>query len=106
MGSTEQAEKIEALAALILKETREHMTACYSAERASWYDVQIVPGKAYTKIDRGTHPGQGFLMIELATGCIFGIKGYGKVNKGHFYGTLDTTGDWSWGDTIHDPQER
>jgi hypothetical protein len=36
-------------------------------------------------------------MIENATGVIYGIKGYGRVHKGHRYGTLDTAGQWFWG---------
>jgi hypothetical protein len=39
----------------------------------------------------------GFLMIENDTGMIFGIKGYGVVHRGHYYGTLDTAGQWFWG---------
>jgi len=34
----------------------------------------------------------GRFMIEIETGNIFGIKGYGTVHRGHFYGTLETVG--------------
>lgn len=52
-------------------------------------------GRIYDKIDIG---GSGKLMIERSTGVIFGIKGYGKVHKGHAYGTLDTVAEWYWGE--------
>jgi hypothetical protein len=54
----------------------------------------VTPGRVYTKVDIGT---SGRYMVENATGIIYGIKGYGKVHKGHSYGTLATIGDWFWG---------
>jgi hypothetical protein len=64
--------------------------------------VRIKPGRKYTKLDF-EHTGK--FMIETATGCIFGVKGYGKVHRGHCYGTLDTVGDWRWGEftPVHAP---
>jgi hypothetical protein len=60
--------------------------------------TQVRPGKVYTKVDVGApHNMSGRYMIENATGIIYGIKGYGKVHKGHRYGTLDTAGEWFWG---------
>ena len=56
--------------------------------------TRVVPGKKYAKIDIGT---SGRYMVEISTGNIFGIKGYGVIHKGHFYGTLDTTADYFWG---------
>lgn len=56
--------------------------------------VTVKPGQKYTKVDIGT---SGRYMVENATGNIFGIKGYGQVHKGHFYGTVDTIGDYFWG---------
>lgn len=54
----------------------------------------VIPGRKYTKIDIG---GSGKLMIDEA-GHIFGIKGYGQVNKSRQYGTLDTIESFYWGD--------
>ena len=34
-------------------------------------------------------------MID-ADGQIFGIKAYGVIHKGHFYGTLDTIDLYDW----------
>jgi hypothetical protein len=56
--------------------------------------VKVKPGKKFTKVDVGT---SGKFMVENSTGNIYGIKGYGVIHKGHFYGTLDTTAEYSWG---------
>jgi len=56
--------------------------------------VKITPGKKYTKVDRG---GSGMYMIDNETGVIYGIKAYGKVHKGHTYGTLVTIERFNWG---------
>jgi restriction endonuclease S subunit len=98
MSTTEQ--KIQALADLILTQTKERLTRAYpDGVQASWEKVEVKPGPKYTKIDRGPeHNMSGMLMVENATGLVYGIKGYGKVHKGHFYGTLDTTDEWYWGE--------
>ena len=57
--------------------------------------THIHEGSKYTKVDTAT---SGRYMVENATGNIFGIKGYGQVHKGHFYGTVDTTANYFWGD--------
>lgn len=91
---------IEELAAEILKQTQERLRTAYPASpQWEWERVRVVPGPKYTKIDRGTeHNMSGMLMIENATGEIYGIKGYGKVHKGHHYGNLATTTQWDWSD--------
>jgi hypothetical protein len=89
---------IEELAALILAQQRERIARDYSQWQADDERVEILPGPKYTKIDRGPGYGMsGFLMVDNATGEIFGIKGYGRVHKGHRYGTLATAGQWYWG---------
>ncbi len=101
---TEQ-EKIQALADLVLKQSRSRLTAMGYHSQVDGETVQVIPGKKYTKIDRGpAHNMSGMLMVEHGTGNIYGVKGYGVVHKGHPYGTLDTTGDWYWGDYY--PQKR
>lgn len=57
--------------------------------------TSIKPGRKYCKVDVGT---SGKYMVEVSTGNIFGIKGYGQVHLGHFYGTLDTTATYHWGE--------
>ena len=56
--------------------------------------TKIKEGKKYTKVDVGC---SGKFMID-DSGNIFGIKAYGVIHRGHHYGTLDTTNEWSWGD--------
>ena len=39
-------------------------------------------------------------MVELSTGNIYGIKAYGVIHRGHFYGTLDTINDYDWSEYV------
>jgi len=99
---------VHEFAQLVLAQTRDRIARMHSEEQASWYVVQVIPGPKYTKVDLGVPfgdenrakgiVGEGKFMIENATGVIYGIKGYGKVHKGHMYGTLDTVDAWYWGD--------
>jgi len=50
-------------------------------------------GRVWTRVDVGC---TGKLMVNMA-GEIYGIREYGKVHKGHAYGTLWTLDDWDWG---------
>lgn len=95
---SELTTKLEAFAARIRFDTRSFFRACGHGLSADQIDresvVHIKPGRKYTKIDVYT---SGKYMVENATGIIYGIKGYGKVHKGHVYGTLDIIADWNWG---------
>ena len=89
-------DKILAFAALVETETiqrlHEDQLACQgNIDNAK---THIHEGKKYTRVDIGS---SGRFMVENATGNIFGIKGYGVIHKGHFYGTLDETAQWFWG---------
>lgn len=99
-----QQEQIQALADRLLAQQRARITRDFSAEQASHETVRVVPGNKYTKVDVGSY-GQwsGKLMVEHATGVIYGIKAYGQVHKGHRYGTLDTIGQWYWGRFYPEP---
>ena len=48
----------------------------------------------YTRVDIGD---SGKYMIVNETGEIYGIKAYGVIHKGHFYGTINTINDYDWG---------
>lgn len=50
-------------------------------------------GKKWARVDVGT---SGKYMVDMATGEIVGIKGYGVPHLGHRYGTLDTLYAWDW----------
>jgi hypothetical protein len=89
---------VDELAALIQEQRRAVIARKWSQAQADDDRTEVRPGPVYTKIDRGPgHNMSGFLMIENTTGIIYGIKGYGKVHKGHCYGTLATAGEWYWG---------
>ena len=85
---------VEQLAALVLEETKRRIATTYSEDQASRETVTVKPGRVYTKIDRS---GSGMLMIENATGNVYGIKSYGQVHKGRHYGSLDTVASYNWG---------
>jgi len=57
--------------------------------------VSIKEKKKYTYMDIGN---SGRYMIDNATGEIFGIKAYGVIHRGHFYGNLETIYQYFWGD--------
>lgn len=52
----------------------------------------VKPGKKYTKIDVGT---SGKYMID-EKGDIYGIKAYGVIHHGHYYGNLETINNYDW----------
>jgi hypothetical protein len=90
---------VEEFAQLVLAQTKARLLASYpDSPQHEWETVNVVPGPKYTKVDIGPEGNRsGKYMVENATGVIYGIKGYGRVHKGHVYGTLDTVGDWYWG---------
>ena len=90
-------EKIKYLAELIEKQTIERLIEKDLGCETNILNAKtsIKPGKKYTKIDMG---GSGRYMVVNATGEIFGIKAYGVIHRGHFYGTLDTVDNYYWGD--------
>lgn len=55
--------------------------------------IHLRPGKKFIKVDVGS---SGRYMVEVATGNVFGTKGYGVVHRGHWYGTLDTVAEYDW----------
>lgn len=89
-------QKIEALATQVALDTFQRMVDTGSTEQIAhqYSRTSVKPGKLYTKIDIA---GSGRYMVENATGFIFGIKGYGVIHRGHYYGTLDTRTEWFWG---------
>ncbi len=88
---------IEQFAALVQAEHEARHTASGTRPEfvKEWSKTTIRPGKKFTKVDVGT---SGKYMVENETGNIFGIKGYGVVHRGHWYGTLDTISEYNWGD--------
>ena len=83
---------IEEFAAAVTESEKERHIATYGdvALKDHWaeasYNTTIKPGKKYTKVDVG-HSGR--YMIVNDTGEIFGIKGYGVIHRGHYYGNIN-----------------
>ena len=93
MISTELTAKLEAFRAHLQAETvRGYIEQGYDPANHP-HDCTFKVGRKYANVDRGR---SGVYMVELATGEIFGIKGYGVIHKGHRYGTLDTINEWDW----------
>lgn len=96
-------DKIAALAELMHRQILEDYRRTHGTRNPELADdvavVTVKEGKKYTKLDVGGVGRSGKLMVENETGIIYGIKGYGKVNKHylHTFGTLDTINEWYWG---------
>lgn len=98
MISAEMYQKVRALAALVLVQQKGRLEREGSPNAAELLTVEIVPGHKYTKIDYGQAPYlHGFLMIEHATGAVWGVKGYGRAHTGHYYGNIEEIDRWDWG---------
>jgi hypothetical protein len=90
---------VNEFAQLVLAQQKARLARLYSQEQADWETVEVIPGPKYTKVNLGPASNMsGKFMIENSTGIIYGIKGYGKVHKGHVYGTLDTVDAYDWSD--------
>jgi hypothetical protein len=89
--------KLKALCEKITKETQEYLIkrglGCQCNLDQAIYHYYI--SKKYTRID---NKNSGRYMVENSTGNIYGIKAYGVINKGHYYGTLETIDNYFWGD--------
>jgi hypothetical protein len=97
---------VNEFAQMVLAQTKARLAEHYSQEQADWETVRVIPGPKYTKVDLGPrHNMSGMFMVENATGIIYGIKGYGQVHKGRMYGTLDTAGQWFWGNYSPEPRD-
>ena len=91
-----QEEKIKQLADLITVEQQADLIASNlgCAANLAGAIAYVKPGRKYTKVDVGS---SGKYMVENATGRIYGIKAYGVIHLGHYYGTLDTIHEYHWG---------
>ncbi len=91
-------QKVERFAQILQDQTRAELHRQKMDFVADTCITQIHYAKKYTRVDIGpAHNMSGRYMIENETGNIFGIKAYGVIHRGHFYGTLDTIEDYFWG---------
>jgi hypothetical protein len=94
-------EKVKRLAELIHDQTLETLNKKYPDNLDKWPDfwekdaqVTIKDGQKYIKADVGQ---SGKYMIEKETGDIYGIKAYGVIHRGHYFGNLNTIDQYYWG---------
>jgi hypothetical protein len=91
---------ITAFAELVAIQSRlvesEHGTRIEWCEKIQ---TRVEYGPKWARIDRTLTNGQwcGYLMVDLLTQEIVGIKGYGRPHHGHQHGTLLTVREWTWG---------
>jgi len=88
--------KIDELAALITTEQQAQLIARGLDYTPTMQNAiaHIHRGPKYTRVDVGS---SGKYMVENETGRIFGIKAYGVIHRGHYFGTLETIHDYNWG---------
>jgi hypothetical protein len=88
--------KLKALCDKITKEGQARLKADGMSCQANFDNAvaRYKIGKKYIKIDVGT---SGRYMVDM-DGQIFGIKAYGVIHLGHYYGTLDTIDAYNLGD--------
>ena len=96
--------RLEAFRALVEQETKARYETEWHTDQAkgriyrlevhaqSWVS-KIKMGRKYANVDVGE---SGKYMVELSTGNIYGIKAYGVIHRGHYFGTLDTINDYDW----------
>ena len=92
----ENLAKLQLLCDEITNQSREYLTIRNLGCEANLLNAKATYKikKKYTYINVGS---SGKYLIN-DDGEIYGIKAYGVINKGHFYGTLDTIKDFYWGD--------
>src|ERR1035437_2987770 len=92
---TMNEQKLQEFCDLITAQRRDRLIkegCTYEIHREN-YTAHYHMGSKFVRVDIG---GSGKYMVELLTGQIYGIKGYGVVHRGHCFGTLDTINDWNW----------
>ena len=86
-------QKLEAFRAMLEAAQRQALLDHNDTPDHHRHDCRVKIGRKYANVDVGD---SGKYMVDLATGEIFGIKGYGVIHRGHRFGTLDTTAAWDW----------
>ena len=94
-------DKLEAFRAMVEEQTKARFVADWERDQrrypievhATAWPCKIKMGRKYANVDVGR---SGKYMVELDTGNIFGIKGYGVIHRGHYFGTLDTINAYDW----------
>lgn len=91
-------EKLELLVKKMDKDFDEEFVRQKWTVEANRYRAVLSYGKKYAKIDlKSGGQTSGRYMVDLDTGIIYGISGYGVPNKSKTYGNLDTIDSYYWG---------
>ena len=95
MADRQQAtpERLERFRALLETDTIKGLIRKGYSSQIEAFRCKIKMGRKYANVDVGP---SGKYMVELATSGIYGIKGYGVIHRGHYYGTLDTIAGYDW----------
>lgn len=90
------AEKLERFAVLVQRQRQDEQERRYP-NIVNPRRTRVILGKRYAKIDvdNGPESWSGCYMVD-ERGDIYGIKAYGVIHRGHYYGNLDTIFDWDW----------
>jgi len=86
-------ERLERFRALLEKEQREELIRKGYNPENHRHACTVKLGKKYARVDVGD---SGKYMVDLADSKIWGIKAYGVIHRGHYYGTLDTISGCDW----------
>ena len=93
-------DKLETFRSTVEAQTRARFIAEFDEHNAltihapAWA-CKVKMGRKYANVDVGS---SGKYMVELTTDRIYGVKAYGVIHRGHYYGTLDTIQEWNWSD--------
>lgn len=90
---TPNAGKLEAFRALVESDQKAGLIRDGMTPENHNHACAVKTGLKYANVDVG-HSGR--YMVELSTGEIYGIKGYGVIHRGHHYGNLDTINQYDW----------
>jgi len=94
--------RLERFRALLEAEQREGLIRKGYNPENHRHACKVTIGKKYVRVDVGD---SGKYMVELDTSRIFGIKAYGVIHRGHYYGTLDTISDFDWSGYAATPKQ-
>jgi len=93
MNATQFPTLLAAFCVLLERQQAERMVSQGLNPALHNHKVRADIGRKFAHIVCGT---TSKFMVEVATGNIFGTKGVQQVHRGHFYGTLETTGEYFW----------
>lgn len=96
VGLQDTVAKLERFAAAVelaqLQRLEEQGLDCEANQINCRTVVKLKSKYAYVDVGRS-----GKFMVEILTGDIYGIKGYGQIHRGHRYGNIADISGYNWG---------